>query len=156
MTSFSRASSVHDMANVVEVEVKEPRDQCWQCGKPEHTDKMLADQCRLMTTILGPRWSYNNKAPPRTRRRQSPSTWGLSSTPKYKEPGVFDKDWNNLKQRTPVFPVTEEAWREELDLLTMFSPHNWGFIPSIRPRLTKRVNRWPMLKKRVNIHLPSI
>jgi hypothetical protein len=26
---------------------------CYQCGEVTHTDKMLADQCRLMTAILG-------------------------------------------------------------------------------------------------------
>ena len=153
MASFSRASSVHDMANVVEAKEREPRDQCWQCGKPEHTDKMLADQCRLMTAILGPRWGYDNEAPTKDKRKTVTFDMGVEFHT-YEEPGVFDKGWKDLKLRTPVFPVTEEAWREELDLLTRFSPHNWGFIPSTRPRLTKRVNRWPMLKKRVYNHPP--
>ena len=28
----------------------------WQCGKVTHTDKMLADQCRLVYAILGQGW----------------------------------------------------------------------------------------------------
>ena len=28
----------------------------WQCGKVTHTDKMLADQCRLMTAMPGQMW----------------------------------------------------------------------------------------------------
>ena len=28
-------------------------DLCLQCGKTNHTDKILADQCRLMTAMLG-------------------------------------------------------------------------------------------------------
>ena len=48
MASFSRTSSVQDMAKVVGMinnEQARPKDQCWQCGKTEHTDKMLSDQC---------------------------------------------------------------------------------------------------------------
>ena len=124
MASFSRASSVHDKPNVSEAEEKNPRGKCGQCGKPEHTDKMLADQCRLMAAILGQKKSYTAE-----------------------EPKVLNKDWRSLKQKTPVFPITTEAWREEIDLLTRFSQHNLGFIPSTRPRLSKRRNKGPMLKE---------
>ena len=31
-------------------------DLCGRCGKMIHTDKTLADQCRLMTAMLGPGW----------------------------------------------------------------------------------------------------
>ena len=29
---------------------------CWQFGKVTHTDKMLADKCRLISAILGQGW----------------------------------------------------------------------------------------------------
>ena len=31
-------------------------DMCGRCDKMIHTDKTLADQCRLMTAMLGPGW----------------------------------------------------------------------------------------------------
>jgi hypothetical protein len=48
---------------------------CWQCGKVTHTDKMLADQCRLMTAILGHRWERmdrdnNNNEEEKTREER--------------------------------------------------------------------------------------
>ena len=144
MASFSRASSVHDMPNVTKAEERDPRGQCWQCGKPEHADKMLADQCRLMTAILGQRWGYDNEAPTKDKKKATFDTKKESYTAK--EPEVLNKDWRSLKQKTPV-SVTTEAWREEIDLLTRFSQHNLGFIPSTRPRLSKRRNKGPMLKE---------
>ena len=33
---------------------------CYQCGKVVHKDKVLADQCRLMTAILGQGWGDRN------------------------------------------------------------------------------------------------
>ena len=36
---------------------------CRQCGKVTHTDKMLADQCRLMTAILGEGWGRLGSKP---------------------------------------------------------------------------------------------
>ena len=126
MASFSRTSSVHDMVNVVGMindKQTGPKGQCWQCGKTEHTDKMLSDQCRLMTAILGPRWGYEDEAPTKDKKKTVTFNTGVEVYT-YREPGMFDKGWNKLKQKTPVYPVTEETWREELDLLTRFSPHN--------------------------------
>ena len=37
-------------------------DLCGRCGKMNHTDKMLVDQCRLMTAMLGPGWGKVEKA----------------------------------------------------------------------------------------------
>ena len=34
---------------------------CYQCGIVTHTDKVLADQCRLMTAILGQGWGRMDK-----------------------------------------------------------------------------------------------
>ena len=63
MASFSRASSVHNMHNVSKAEERDPRGKCGQCGRPEHVDKMLADQCRLMTATLSQEKSYTAKEP---------------------------------------------------------------------------------------------
>ena len=63
------------------------------------------------------------------------------------EPKVLNKDWRSLKQKTPVLPVTMEAGREEIDLLTRFSQHNLGFILSTRPRLSKKRHKGPTLKE---------
>ena len=38
-------------------------DPCGQFGKMNHTDKMLADQCRLMTAILGEGWGRLSSKP---------------------------------------------------------------------------------------------
>ena len=100
-----------------------------------------------MTAILGQRWGYDNEAPTKDKKKATLDKKKESYTAK--EPKVFNKDWKDLKQKTPVFPVTAEAWREEIDLLTRFSQHNLGFIPSTRPRLSKRANKGPMLKERV-------
>jgi hypothetical protein len=36
---------------------------CYQCGEVTHADKMLADQCRLMTAILGEVWGRLGSKP---------------------------------------------------------------------------------------------
>jgi hypothetical protein len=36
---------------------------CYKCGEATHTDKMLADQCRLMTAILGEGWGRLGSKP---------------------------------------------------------------------------------------------
>ena len=143
MASFSRASSVHDMHNVSETEDRNPRGKCWRCGRPEHVDKILADQCRLMTAILGQKWGSDSKVPTKNKKKAAFDTKKESCTTKETE-GF--KDGKSPKQKTPVFPLTTEAWGEEMDLLTRFSQHNLGFVPSTRPRLSKRTNKRPMLK----------
>ena len=35
---------------------KSPIQHCILCGSPPHTEKMLVDQCRLITAILGKGW----------------------------------------------------------------------------------------------------
>ena len=124
MASFSVTSSIYDTVN----EQAEPQDQCWQCGKMKHTDKMLSDQCRLMTAILGPRWGYNDEAPTKDKKKTVTFDQGVEVYT-FKEPGMFDEGWNKLKRKTPVYPVIEETWREELDLLTRFSSYNRGSSP---------------------------
>ena len=37
-------------------------DMCGRCDKMIHTDKTLADQCRLMTAMLGPGWGKVERA----------------------------------------------------------------------------------------------
>ena len=94
-----------------------------------------------MTAILGQQWGSDSKVPTKNKKKAAFDTKKESYTAK--EPEVFNKDGKSPKQKTPVFPVTTEAWREEIDLLTRFSQHNLGFIPSTRPRLSKRTNKRP-------------
>ena len=53
----------------------------------------------------------------------------------------------NPSQRAQVFPLTTEAWGEEMELLTRFSKLNLGIVPSTRPRLSKRTAKRPVLKQ---------
>ena len=90
-----------------------------QCSKTDHTDKMLRDQCRLITALLGQGWGHKNKSQPANR-----NTVPLPDAER--------------KVRSEM--AVEEGWLAELDLLTRFHEANLHFIKTSRPRLTRVVN----------------
>ena len=47
------------------------------CGKKQHKDKILLDQCRLFTALLGPRWGYKVNSPRVGKQERSFQVWGL-------------------------------------------------------------------------------
>ena len=116
---------------------------CLRCGRNKHEDKTLNDQCRLMTAILGLQWGSQSMAYTK-HKKEAASHSGIEShtTKKTKELDVKE----NPSKRTPVFPLTSEAWGEEMDLLTRFNNLNLGIVPSTRPRLSKRTTKKPVLE----------
>ena len=56
---------------------KNPHDLCGQCGKKQHRDKILLDQCRLFTALLGPRWGYTGNSPRVGKQERSFQVWDL-------------------------------------------------------------------------------
>ena len=96
---------------------------CPLCGRKDHYDKTLKDQCRLMTAILGQGWGSKDQYDP---AKDSP-------TPQ-------------LEKKVRPESAEEEQWMTELNLLTRFNEANRYHVKTIRPRLvkivtTKHVNR---------------
>ena len=123
-------------------EDRKPPINCLRCGRPGHEDKTLDDQCRLMTAILGHQWGSHNKT--HTRYKEEAVCHNGREPQTKKTKGLDVKE--NPSQSTPVFPLTSEAWGEEMDLLTRFNKLNLGIVPSTRPRLSKRTTRKPVLE----------
>ena len=129
--------------NMSKSEDRKPPINCLRCGRPGHEDKTLDDQCRLMTAILGHQWGSQNKAYTKHKKEAACYSGKEShTTKKTKELDVKE----NPSKRTPVFPLTSEAWGEEMDLLTRFNNLNLGIVPSTRPRLSKRTTKKPVLE----------
>ena len=130
--------------NVSESKDRNPPNNCLRCGRPEHEEKTLDDQCRLMTAILGHQWGSHNKAHTKDKKEATCNNRRESCTKKETEELNIKE---NPRQRAPVFPITTEAWGEEMELLTRFSKLNLGIVPSTRPRLSKRTAKRPVLKQ---------
>ena len=90
---------------------------CPQCGKTDHNDKMLRDQCRLMTALLGQGWGSKDRYNPAKNIVPLP----------------------HVERKVRSETATEEEWLAELDLLTRFNEANRRFIKTSRPRLTRVV-----------------
>ena len=96
---------------------------CPLCGKGDHYDKTLKDQCRLMTAILGKGWGSEDRYDP---AKASPTL--------------------QLDRKVSPETAEEEQWMADLNLLTRFNEDNTYHVKTIRPRLvkvitTKHVNR---------------
>ena len=106
---------------------------CPLCGRKDHYDKTLKDQCRLMTAILGQGWGSKDQYDPA-------------------------KDSPTPQSERKVRPETaeEEQWMAELNLLTRFNEANRHHIKTIRPRLTKVVTTKHVNKSIVQSIRPKI
>ena len=96
---------------------------CPLCGRGDHYDKTLKDQCRLMTAILGKGWGSEGQYDP---AKASPTL--------------------QLDRKVKPETAEEEQWMADLNLLTRFNEANTYHVKTIRPRLvkvvtTKHVNR---------------
>ena len=96
---------------------------CPLCGRKDHYDKTLKDQCRLMTAILGKGWGSKDQY----------------------DPAKYSPTQQPERKVTPE-SAEEEQWMAELNLLTRFNEANRYHVKTIRPRLvkvvtTKHVNR---------------
>ena len=93
------------------------RERLHSLCKKYHDDKMLRDQCRLITALLGQGWGAKDQYNPAK---------NISPLP-------------HMERKVRPETSAEEEWPAELDLLTRFNEANRRFIKTIRPRLTRVV-----------------
>ena len=89
---------------------------CPLCGRGDHYDKTLKDQCRLMTAILGKGWGSKDRYDP---TKVSPTL--------------------QMEKKVRPESAEEEQWMADLNLLTRFNEANRYHVKTIRPRLVKVV-----------------